>query len=184
MNNLYIFLINCLLYLYIMFTFVFCYLFWLAVCFVRYKYGHMAFFDYTDLGYHLPLFHLELMFVFKFNVVKAACSWVLFFNMSSHSVSFDWWILSIYIYGDLLLINEGLVLLFYLLFHGFSIHLLFLFPCVSVCDFSLVVYYNVFPSFLFFFFFFVTMLLLFSVFVSFLFVSQESKFPCFCVYYF
>ena len=47
------------------------------------------------------------------------------------------------------MIDEDLVLQYYLLFSGCSISSLFLFPCVSVCHFGLVVSYDIFLSFLF-----------------------------------
>ena len=49
------------------------------------------------------------------------------------------------------MIDKDLVLPFYRMFSGCSICPFFLFPCVSVCHFGLVVFYDVFLSFLFFF---------------------------------
>ena len=48
--------------------------------------------------------------------------------------------------------DEDLVLPFFILFSGCSRYLLFLFPCTSVCHFDLVVFYEIFLSFLFFFY--------------------------------
>ena len=63
---------------------------------------------------------------------------VLFLNPPSHSVS--WLLNSIHSYLVWLLIDEDLVLPFYLSFYGCSISPLFLFPCVSVCHFGLMAF--------------------------------------------
>ena len=54
----------------------------------------------------------------------------LFFNPSSHSVSFDWWVQSIYIYGDYWEIRT--VLLLYLFFFSWLIYIFIVSPCISV----------------------------------------------------
>ena len=73
-------------------------------------------------------------------------SWVLFFN----PLCVFWLVTSTHLYLGWLLIDENLVLPFYFLFSGCSTSPLFLFSCVSVCHFGLVVFSYVFLSFLFF----------------------------------
>ena len=68
--------------------------------FVLYEFGYPHFLLVAiHLEYHLSLLHFESIFVFRteMSLLENVGRWVLFFNLSSHSVSFDWWIQSIYI---------------------------------------------------------------------------------------
>ena len=137
-------------YHYILPLFVSHCLFYLEVYFVWYKYGRTCFLLLAIwLEYHFPSLHSEAMFVFKAEMyfLEAAYCWVLFFNPSSHSVF--WLEDSINLYLEWLLIYEGLILPFYLLFSGCSIFPLFVFHSISDCHFSLVVFCDGFLSLLF-----------------------------------
>lgn len=72
--------------------------------------------------------------------------WILYFNPFSHPESFD----SIHFHLEWWIIDEDLVLTFYLLF-SCSKCPFFPFPYVSICHFGLVVFYNFFFSFLLFY---------------------------------
>ena len=68
--------------------------------FVLHEFGYAHFLLVAiHLEYHLSLLHFESIFVFRteMSLLENVGRWVLFFNLSSHSVSFDWWIQSIYI---------------------------------------------------------------------------------------
>ena len=72
----YAFLMYCPLYHYQMSILVFCYLFYLKIYFVRYRYSYIYFsLDTVCLEYHLSLFHFESVFVFAAEIycLKAAC---------------------------------------------------------------------------------------------------------------
>ena len=97
-NNCYVFLMDFLLYHYLMWIFVFIYLFWLEVYFIWYNYGDM----YPVLADIFLEYYLLLFLSLWLSLELRLISWkqhmvVLFFNVSNHSVSFDWWIQSIYI---------------------------------------------------------------------------------------
>ena len=92
-------LMNCPLYHYIMSIFVSCYLFWLEACFFCCEFGYSCF-CWLPFAWNI-IFHpftLSLLVCrAEVSLLEAAYSWVLHFNSPSHSVTFDWWIQSIYI---------------------------------------------------------------------------------------
>ena len=79
--------------IYIYFYLLLSFLDWsLSIC---HKYGYTHFFlVIICLEYHLVPLLLEPMcdFIAEMSVLKAAYCWVLFFNLSNHSVPFDWWV--------------------------------------------------------------------------------------------
>lgn len=124
-------------------TFLFvCLFFWFRVCFVCL---FIATICLEQLISHFHPFTLSL-FVFgtEMNLLKAAYSWILFFKPSSHSVPVDWWIQFIYSWADYWYTRT-----YYS--HFISCLLVvwyFLFLCISVYPFKLVVFYDDLLSFL------------------------------------
>ena len=138
---------NCPFYHYILSIFISCYLFWLY--FIWYEYGytclHLASicleYHFTSLPFGLCL-SLELRCVFWRQQIVGSCFLI-------HPATVCHLVNSIYLYLGWLLIDEDLILPFYLLFSGSSISPLFLFPFVSVCHFGLMVFCDIFLSFFF-----------------------------------
>lgn len=145
---LYIFLMIWPLYHYIITLFVSYYHFWLKVYFVWYAYDYICFLVAAIcLEYHLSSLHFGRMFVFRAEVslLEVAYSWILFFKISLWLLSVFWLVNSISLHLEWLLIVEDLKLPF--VFWMFYISIVS-FSCVSVCCFGLVVFGDVFLSFL------------------------------------
>lgn len=96
--------------------------------------------------------YFEPVFDFRnpeMSLLETACHWVLYFNPSSPSVSFDWWIRFIYMEGSYWQMRTCPCHCVFSLLVAVYLHCFLV--CVSVCHFSLVLFYEIFLSFLFYY---------------------------------
>lgn len=108
------------------------YLFYLEVDFISYKYSYSYTrfsLDATCLDYQFLPFCLESLsiLVAEMCLPKAANGWVLFFSSYLLLCAF-WLVSSCHLNLGWLLIYEGLVLTFYVLFSDYSVSILYLSP--------------------------------------------------------
>lgn len=77
-------------------------LFYFEIHFVIYKYCCTHFsLDVICFQYHFPHFHFESIFALatEMCLLKTAYGWVVYFDTICYSVTFNWWVQSIYISG-------------------------------------------------------------------------------------
>ena len=88
----------------------------------------------------------KVLLSLKLSLLEAECIWISFFNPSGTL----WCLIGVFSpFTFSVIIGEDIVLPFPLLYSGCSVSPLFLLPCVSICHFKLVNFYDVFFNFLF-----------------------------------